>query len=193
MRSSFIAPAVVLVASSFAWAKGPGVANPPPAGVELAQREVPGAAFLFPIGKVTRHEPGYESGKLQIELDGGGRAQIGWVTGDPLSAEQIERTLVRPIRQSMGLSMVQQGPVRVGGSTGTRWVLRNDTGSMIVSVWSCGRREFHLIVARRNENAAGLDQRIRDSFVCRPDPAREGKTSSSKAATASPGGSGRTK
>lgn len=194
MRWLIAAVAGGIVASSLTWSKGPALASPPPAGVELARREVPGATLLFPKGKVTRHEPGAESGKLQIELGDGGRAQIGWTTGDPLSAEELDKTLIKPLRQAMRLSIAQLGPVRVAGNPGNRWVLRNEMGSMIVSVWSCGRREFHLIVVRQGESPSGLEQRIRDSFACRSDPARNGKTSPSKStsASASPRGSGRT-
>jgi hypothetical protein len=180
MRLLVAAVAGGIVASSLAWSKGPVLASPRPASVELARREVPGAALLFPKGKVTRDEPGLQTGKLQIELGDGGRAQIGWTTGDPLSAAELDRTLIRPLRQSMGLSIAQLGPVRVAGNAGNRWVLRNDNGSMIVSVWSCGKREFHLIVVRQGESPSGLEQRIRDSFVCKSDPARNGKTSPSK-------------
>ena len=158
--------------------------NPPRASVELAQQEVPGAAFLFPTGKVTRHEPGYESGKFQIQFGERGRAQIGWTTGAPLSVEQAETTLVNPIRQAMGLSIAEKGPVRVAGNPGSRWVLRSKTARMILSVWSCGRREFHLIVGQADEDPSGLDRRIRDSFVCKPDPAREAGRASSRSSSA---------
>jgi hypothetical protein len=183
MRPLIAALAGVLASSSVAWAKGAGPATAQRASVELAKRAVPGAALLFPVGKVTRDEPGHETGKFQVQIGEGGRAQLGWTTGDPLSAEELDRTLVKPLRQSMGLSIAQMGPVRVAGNPGSRWVLRNDNGSMILSVWSCGKREFHLIVVHRDD-PAGLERRIRDSFVCKPDPGRAGKPTASKPAGA---------
>ncbi len=186
MRLLIAGLAAVIVSPSLAWSKGSAPANPRTADVALARRAVPGATLLFPTGKVTRDEPGDETGKLQIQLGDGGRAQLGWTTGAPMSVAELDRTLVKPLQQAMRLSLAQQGSVRVSGSSGTRWVLRNQNGSMIVSVWSCGKREFHLIVVRQGEPPSELEQRIRDSFVCKSDPPREGNRTPPKAGTRLP-------
>ena len=72
------------------------------------------------------------------------------------------------------MSLAERRPVKVAGNSGMRWLLRGKQIDLVVSDWTCGKRSFNLIVGGRKD-VGPLEQRIRDSFECRPDPARDGK------------------
>ena len=133
--------------------------------VELARREVPGAAFQFPVGKVKDEKLDYEEGKVGVEVARGSLAQIEWNTGE---------MLVGPVRESLRLSVVEHADVLVGGGAGQRWLLRGNGIEMSLAVWSCGKRFFTLTHAS-GQSTTALERSILGSFVCKPDPARDGR------------------
>jgi hypothetical protein len=142
--------------------------------IELVRREVPGAAFQFPVGKVREEKLDYEAGKFGVEVAQGAIAQIEWNTGEMLSPEELETVFIRPVRDSSGMSVVEHGGVLVGGGAGQRWRLHDKDVEMTISIWPCGRRFFTLTQAS-GRNPAALERRILDSFECKPDPARDGQ------------------
>lgn len=174
MRWSILAVVVVVVGVAF-W-QTPRVARMLRGDVELTRRELPGAALLMPAGKTLEEKIAYEDGSLEIQFGGAGRAKISWSTGEPLTDGEFETMLVKPMQEALGLSVDERGPVKVAGNPGARWLLRGKQIDLIVSDWACGKRSFNLIVGSR-KGASLLEQRIRDSFECRPDPALDGKAS----------------
>lgn len=153
-----------------------GVLGLAAAGCEtkLARRELPGAALQFPVGKAKEERLDYQQGKLMMEIGSRTRVQLDWDTGEMMSRDELDSFIVKPLRESLDLSVVQPSDVRVGGSPGMRWHLAGKSIEMVISVWPCGKRYFSLTVAGRKKLDA-LDQQIRDSFECKPDPARDGK------------------
>jgi hypothetical protein len=172
MRWSILAVVVVVVGVAF-W-QTPRVARMLRKDVELTRRELPGAALLMPAGKALEEKIAYQDGGLEIQFGGAGRAKISWSTSEPLTDSEFETMLVRPMQQALSLSIAERAPVTVVGKPGSRWLLRGEQIDLIVTEWACGKRSFNLIVGAR-KGASVLEQRIRDSFECTPDPALDGK------------------
>ena len=175
MRWILAALAALALVAGVLWWQAPRLARLLPSGrIELARREVPGAAFQFPVGKVREQKLDYEEGRLGIEVGKDSIVQIQWDTGEMLSREEFETVMIKPLRDSSGMSVVEHTEVRVGGGAGHRWLLGDKTVEMTFSVWSCGKRFFTLTHAS-GKNPAALERRILDSFECKPDPARDGQ------------------
>ena len=169
-----MALAGVALVAGVLWSQAPRLARLLPGKIELARREVPGAAFQFPVGKVKEQKLDYEAGKVSVEVARDSIAAMEWETGEMLSREELENVIIRPVRESLGLSVVEQADVLVAGGAGHRWFLRGGNIQMTLSAWPCGQRFFTLTHAS-GKNPAALERRILDSFECKPDPARDGK------------------
>jgi hypothetical protein len=146
--------------------------------VQLTRRELPGAALLVPTGKAkangTQDKVAYEDGRIEIPFGSSGRVNLTWTTSEAMTDDEFETILVKPLQESLGLALAERGPVKAAGNPGTRWLLRGKQVDLAVTDWTCGKRSFNLTVAA-HKRAALLEQRIRDSFECKPDPALDGK------------------
>jgi hypothetical protein len=171
MRWSILAVVVAVVGVAF-W-QAPRVARMLRNDVQLSRRELPGAALLFPTGKAVQEKIAYADGRLAIQFASSGRANLTWTTGEPLTDGELQTMIVTPVRDSLGLSVAEHGEVKVAGTSGSRWLLRGKPLDMAISAWACGKRFFNLTISSRKD-VSTLDQRIRDSFECRPDPALDG-------------------
>lgn len=172
MRWSILAVVVIVVGVAF-W-QTPRVARMLRRDVQLERRELPGAALLFPAGKAMQEKVAYEDGRLEIHFGAAGRANLTWTTSEALTDDEFETMLVKPLKESLDLSVAERGAVKVAANSGSRWLLRGKQIDLVVSDWACGKRSFTLIVASRKDTST-LEQRIRDSFECKPDPALDGK------------------
>lgn len=141
----------------------------------ISPREFPGFSIALPSGEVTEDRQDYAAGKLTMKNTGNARgvAIVGWELGGPMSEQEL---------QMVGELLVKTiGPI--GASTLTK--LRGPDGtsvdsivfggdmSMTMSVLVCGRRRV-FVATGGSDPAPGLHERILASFVCKPDPAKEG-------------------
>jgi len=172
----WILPALagIAVLAGVLWARGQLPRWLPAAKIEFARREVPGAAFQFPVGKVREQKLDYEEGKFGVQVGKDTIVQLEWDTGEMLSGEELENVFVRPVREASGMSVVEHADVLVGSGAGQRWLLRDENVEMTLSVWPCGKR-FFILTHASGKNPAALARRILDSFECKPDPALDGK------------------
>ena len=148
---------------------------------ELVRRELPGASLLLPVGRDNDPRIDYAAGRIRIDFPGSGeRTVIEWRTEEMLPAEEFENVLVKPMLQAApNMAIVgRRADVTVGGAPGVRYVLDPKAGGdrlMTFSAWGCGKRVFAL-VAGGSAATPKVEERMRQSFTCKPDPARDGKT-----------------
>ena len=181
MRWLIVGSVGFLILVGVVWSQAPRIARVLRKDVELTRSELPGAALLFPTGEVMQQKLDYKDGGLEIKFRSQARAHITWRTGEPLTTEESEAMMVKPLRETLKVSLADSGAVQVAGNPGSRWVLRSEALDMIVSTWSCGKRSFNLTVGSPARSLGSLndvstvEQRIRGSFECTPLPAQEDK------------------
>jgi hypothetical protein len=100
-----------------------------------------------------------------------------WQNGEIMAADEVRRLLAEPVAEGAGKQLAQETEIVAGGGKGYRYLLRSPGASfdsMTVSTRACGKRTFSMSVISAMD-PGGLEQRIRESFVCKPDPSREDK------------------
>ena len=146
MRRLILGVVGLLVLAAAVWSQAPRIARVLRKEVQLTRRELPGAALLFPAGKALQEKIDYADGRLEIQFGSTGRANLTWTTSEALTDDEFETMLVKPLQESLDVSLAERGPVKVAGNPGSRWLLRGKQIDLVVSDWTCGKRSFNLIV-----------------------------------------------
>lgn len=155
-----------------------------PGGLDRARfvrRELPGASLLLPVGTDNDPRVDYAAGRIRIDFPrSNDRTVVEWRTGEMLTTEELEALLVKPLLEALAnkWTILERGDLTVAGARGVRYLLGPKDGGdglMTITTWSCGKRWFSL-VAGPSAATPKAEERIRQSFTCKPDPARDGKT-----------------
>ena len=163
--------------AALVWWQSPRVARLLRKDVQLARRELPGGAIAFPEGKLLQEDLSYPEGKVLVRV-GSARFGLSWNTGEAMTTGELETILIEPLRDALAMSVVERNTVVTGGKSSSRWLMRGSGVDAVVSAWTCGKRWFNLsVTAPSNVNGPAIEQRIRDSFTCSPDPQCDGKPS----------------
>ena len=112
-----------LALAALVWWQSPRVARLLRKDVQLARRELPGAAIAFPEGKLLQEDLAYPEGKVLVRV-GSARFGLSWNTGEGMTTDELETILIAPLRDSLGLSVAERNTVVTGGNTGSRWLMR---------------------------------------------------------------------
>ena len=178
-RRAVVVTAVGLAALGGVWSRAPRFLERR-AKHSLARLELPGASVWFPAAAGTERKDrlDYDAGNIRNELSGGGYVLLNWSTREMTSDAEQRRTLdplVEATQKALRTDLTLEGTeTTVAGSSGLHYVMHDAPGRIIfaMTVWPCGTRLFTL---SGGFAGAALEQAIRDSFACAPDPAREGK------------------
>ena len=176
-RRAAVVTAVGLVAVGGLWSRAPRLLARR-AELSLVRLQLPGASIGFPAGRDGKDRLDYDGGRIRSELTGAGYVLLNWSTTEMTSDTEQRRTLdplVEATQKKLRTALTLEGRgTTVAGREGLHYVMRDAGGRTIftTSVWPCGARVFTL---SGGFAGAALEQAMRDSFTCEPDPAREGK------------------
>ena len=141
---------------------------------QLLRQELPGASIELPAHADREDHIDYAAGSVRFSKGGRDEVLLYWATDARMTTKAELRALTEPVAQTWGSVDLQEADVLVAGNRGFRFLARDAQGKtvFVASAWPCGKRMFTF-----NGTGAGasLEPRIRESFVCTPDPKRDGK------------------
>jgi membrane associated rhomboid family serine protease len=145
------------------------------ASVELVRRQFPGATIMLPDGAESEVTTTYQQGHLRLTFPEGGGLAFEWRTTEVPTEAEAERLVIEPLAKATNTIVAEHATISVGGRGGLRYILKRSTGepNLAVTILPCGKRTFSFVVGAQGR-VAQLEERIRESFTCDPDPAVDG-------------------